>query len=81
MLLEHLRYYRNQLVHHGASQSESETYTLQLKDFVEALLYYHLVWRGRFQTLAQAGEYLDLPIDVDELKRRLRLFKAAVKFR
>jgi hypothetical protein len=81
LILEHLRYYRNQLVHHGASQSESETYTLQLKKFVEALMYYHLVWRGRFDTLARAGEYLELPGDPMELKRRLKLLRAAVKFR
>lgn len=80
-VLRHLQRYRNRLVHANASNSKIETYLYQLKNFVEALLSFHLGNTYRFQSIRDAAAFLDLPSDSGALKARIRLLAYAAKFR
>lgn len=76
-ILTHLRDYRNKAVHAGTENQDIETYIYQLKRIVEALIEFHLRNRFKFETIAEAAEFMDLPDDGKELDRRLRIIKAA----
>lgn len=80
-ILEHLRHFRNAMVHEGASTAEREAYVPQLKRYVETLLDYHLRSRGKFDSLSKAGEFLSLPTDKTLLRERLRFHRLALQAR
>ncbi len=80
-VLEHLRTYRNANVHSGYYSHQVESFTLQLKRYVEELLLFHLFARPAFASLHAAGEYFELPRDPDLLRNRIDLLERALRFR
>jgi hypothetical protein len=79
-ILEHLRNYRNRMVHAGLNSEEIETLVRQLRGYVEGLLLFHLFNRQNFADMNQVGEFLDLRPDAAELQRKIPLMRKAVKF-
>lgn len=80
-VLKHLRDYRNRFVHADVSDSRIETCLYQLKNFVQALLSFHLGSRYRFGSIEEASRFLDLPSDRLALQSRLNMIKCAQKLR
>ena len=80
-VLRHLRDYRNRFVHADVSDSRIETCLYQLKNFVEALLRFHLRSKYRFESIEEAARFLDLPSDRLALESRLNMLEYAQKFR
>lgn len=81
MVLEHLRKERNRMAHVGAEADDRETHLYQLKRYVESLLELHLVRSGTLSTPEETAEFLDMPPDLCELKRRSEVLRSAYKSR
>jgi hypothetical protein len=79
--LEHLRDYRNAAVHNAMSTSLVHNSLWQLKEFVDELIRFHIMWSDRFETWADAGAFLDLPREAEALKKRLATTRVALKYR
>lgn len=71
LLLNH----RNRAVHAGVESDYIETLVYQLKLVVEVLLRFHLDNLGRFSTLREAADFLDLPTDLATVRQRIRNLK------
>lgn len=80
-VLKHLRDYRNRFVHADVSDSRIETCLYQLKNFIEALLSFHLRSKYRFESIEEVARFLDLPSDRLTLESGLTMLKCAQKFR
>lgn len=80
-VLLHLRDRRNHAVHEGKSHEDIESLIYQLKRYVEGLLLFHLGTKHRFESIQEAAAFLDLPVSRDELIRKLRTVRYALKFR
>lgn len=78
--LEHLRASRNQSVHEGFSNSNTENDLFQLKYYVERLINFHLFYKPRFKTPKEAGEFMDLPTEKAELRRKKRMIESAIEY-
>jgi hypothetical protein len=79
-VLTHLREHRNRSVHTGAESAATETLVYQLKQYIEAMIAFHLDEGQYFQTIKEAAEFLDLPANKKLLEKRLALYKRAVKY-
>lgn len=80
-VLQHLRVFRNASVHSGLRVTQIQTLLFQLKRYAERLILIHTDNFLRFPSLADAASFSDLPTDVNDLKRRIAKYKAALKFR
>lgn len=80
LILEHLRDVRNGSVHLDRTRRSMDTYIYQLKWFVEALFRFHLSHGREFSSVSTAGQFLDLPQNVDLLKQRIADYRKAVRF-
>lgn len=80
-ILQQLRDYRNSFVHHGTSDSSIESYMYQLKNIVEAILWFHLGNSFRFASMQEAAEFMSLPYEHKALNQRFALSANALKFR
>ncbi len=79
-VLSHLKDYRNRAVHAGSENHDIEIFMYQLKNYVEVLLEFHIVNRFGFKDLNEAGEFMDLPADVEKLKSKSKIIRYAKKF-
>lgn len=79
-VLDHLAHHRNRAVHAGYVGEDAETLLYQLKRYVERVLRFHLFAGVDFQNRKEAADFLHLPPDLDELQKRMRLTKRAMKF-
>ncbi len=81
-ILSYLMEYRNSSVHvHGGSESdEVEALLYLLKHYVEGLLNFHVRGRFRFESMADASEFMDLPNSEPLLDERIKRLKLAKKF-
>lgn len=79
-VLNHLRSYRNTAVHGGKEGQNAEPVMYQAKNFVEALLEFHLSRAGEFKSLTDIAAFLDLPAGITEIDRQLIRLKAARKY-
>lgn len=79
-VLNHLRCYRNAAVHGGKEGLNVEAIMYQAKNFVEALLQFHLVRAGQFESLVEVGAFLDLPPRIVEIDRQLARLKAVRRY-
>lgn len=79
-ILNHLRNYRNNLMHADVDNSEIETYVYQLKRYVEALLKFHLWYKPRFKSIQEAATFLDQATDINVLNSKIDMLKSAKKF-
>lgn len=75
-----MKEYRNRAVHAAAEDEEIEGMMFQLKRHVEALLEFHVGARYRFASLEEAGEFMDLPHDLNTLSRRAKRLEFAQAF-
>jgi hypothetical protein len=79
-ILNHLRNYRNRAVHAGEETEEIETLLIQLKFYVEQLLFFHIYNKLGFSSMPEAAEFMDLPHDTSVLKKQIKLLEKAVRF-
>lgn len=80
-ILNHLRELRNSFVHANKSSNSIELYMYQLKRYVEAMIRFHL-GRGRiFSNIEEAADFLDLPTNLDILKKKNKMLNMARRFR
>jgi hypothetical protein len=76
-ILDHLRGWRNRMVHEGTDAHETEDFVNQLKGYVEELLLF-LLGNGRhFRNLDEFGKFLDLPRQPSALSERIRMSRLA----
>lgn len=80
LILNNLRRERNRLVHEGQDSHAGEMCMYQLKQYVEALLEFHIRNRFRFQTLDEAGAFLGLPRNLQALEQKMKHFRAAKQY-
>jgi hypothetical protein len=79
-VLNHLAHHRNRVVHAGYVSEDAETLLYQLKRYVEGVLRFHLFAGVDFQNRKEAADFLNLPPDLDELHKRMRLTRQAMRF-
>lgn len=80
-VLEHLRYQRNEIVHLGTPQSEMRPLVFQLKLYVERMMGMHLALGRHFESLEEAGQFMDLSHTAPTLRRKAKLIERALAFR
>jgi hypothetical protein len=80
LILEHLREVRNGSVHDDKVRDTMMTYLYQLKWFIERLLNFHLYHGPTFHSIADAGTFLALPVDMGLLKERISDYRKALRF-
>jgi hypothetical protein len=80
-ILNHLRESRNAFIHSNKNSDDIELYIYELKRYIEALLLFHIDNGRKFSNIQEVGEFLDLPIDLDKLSKRIRLSRLATRFR
>jgi hypothetical protein len=80
-VLYHLKEFRNAHVHEDASSDSVEIYLYQLKNYVEDLLSFHLTTGNRFETLDDVSEFMDVPPEIEKIRRRKRILESAERFR
>jgi hypothetical protein len=79
-VLDHLAHHRNRAVHAGYVSEDAETLLYQLKRYVERVLWFHLFFGVNFSNRVEAVGFLNLPPDLDELQKRMRLMRRAMTF-
>jgi hypothetical protein len=79
-LLEHLREYRNAIVHSGEHSERTKTLCYQLQFYFYNLIIFYVQHVKYFDSIDQANEFLDLPPDVETLKRRGKMIERATYF-
>lgn len=79
--LEHLREYRNNYIHHGEESSQSKNYCFILQQYFRPLIYFHINNSGRFDSIPDANEFLDLPHDATDLHNLKKRIAKAQRFR
>ena len=79
-VLNHLRNYRNAAVHNGSERDNVEPILWQAKNFVEALLQFHLASAGQFKTVDDVAKFLDGPLELAEIDRQIARLKTVRKF-
>ena len=81
LALDHLRRWRNRIVHEGESADEAERMINEVKSYAEGLFLILLQHGHRFMTLAEFGNFLDSPVALSDLRRRASHLQLALKFR
>ncbi len=79
-VLNHLRDHRNRSVHIGENNQNIETLLYQLKNFVEVILRFQIVNKFQFSNCEELTQFMNLPDDTSELKRRKKIIESALKF-
>ena len=79
-VLKHLMSYRNRTVHAGYTSEAIETLLYQLKRYVERVLLFHIYSAPDFATIGEAAEFMNLPADLPELRRRAWLLERVLKY-
>ena len=79
-VLNHLRDHRNRSVHTGGSNQNIETLLYQLKNFVEVVLEHQIANKFKFSSRDELTQFMNLPDDVEELKRRQKMISNALRF-
>ena len=80
-IIQHLRLYRNSNVHTGQRSERISKYVYQLKRYVEELIWFNLRNYFKFANLEEAASLLDLPVDSNILKNRVKILNKGIKFR
>lgn len=78
--LTHLRGCRNRSVHLSEPSDDRETHAYQLKSYVDQMFSFLIFHRDSHrQTPEETMQLLDLPHDAGELKRKLSLYRKAIR--
>lgn len=70
-VLEHLRENRNRSTHDDEGSSEIEALMYQLKNIIDVLLWRQITNPLKFESMAEWGEFLDMPVDANALNNKL----------
>lgn len=76
-----IREIRNSLVHQSEFNFHRTNLLYEIKDFVEGLILYHFAAMKIFENYGEAIQFIDLPDDEREIKKRIRLLKKYHKIR
>lgn len=76
-----IREIRNSLVHQSEFNFHRTNLLYEIKDFVEGLILYHFAAMKIFENYGEAIQFIDLPNDEREIKKRIRLLKKYHKIR
>lgn len=79
-VLNHLMNHRNRFVHAGTDTGEIESLVYLLKRYVDALLMFHIGNSFKFESLASAALFMDLPPSKSQIDERIRRLRNARKF-
>lgn len=80
-ILEHLKEFRNQNIHSGDQSRKAKTYCYQMQFYFIRLVLFHLNNAGEFNSLKEAQEFLELPIEKETLLLKKKKIDKALKFR
>lgn len=80
-VLGQLRDHRNRAVHSGKYPTTIELHLHRLKHYVHQLFLFHLRFQPSFDTMVEAAGFLDQPVDVDTIERRMGIASLALRFR
>lgn len=80
-VLNHLRNARNSYAHQSESRGDILTLIYQLKQTVEFLIEFHLGYKRRFESPAEAMHFLELPRDHGIIAREMQLLRLAARYR
>lgn len=78
-MLNHLREIRNSYIHSGSETLTIESSLYLLKNYVEKIMMFHLRNAGTFRSIAEVAEVLSFPAAKEELLKKERLIKIALK--
>jgi hypothetical protein len=79
-VLMHLREYRNSSVHAGQETRQAKTNCFLLQGYYSHLFWFLIFNSLRFESLAEIHNFLSVPDDLNELKKRRQLYDRAIKF-
>jgi hypothetical protein len=79
LVLSHLRDYRNKAVHAGTASGDIEALMYQLKRYIERLIEFHVGNSYRFESIADAAEFMDIPNDKALIENKIRKLRYARK--
>lgn len=79
-VLRVLRQLRNKQVHEGLFDADAEESLYILKRYVEQMLLFHLHSHMHFKTIRASQQFLDLPIERDEIVETRRRLTEALKW-
>jgi hypothetical protein len=77
-VLEHLRSWRNRVVHEAAETDRSEEFVNQLQFYTDELLLFLISRSGFFASLEEFGAFLELPSDQTILRTRIKHYELAL---
>jgi hypothetical protein len=77
-VLEHLRSWRNRVVHEAAETDRSEEFVNQLQFYTDEILLFLISRSGFFGSLEEFGAFLDLPADQTILRTRIKHYELAL---
>jgi hypothetical protein len=80
-VLEHLRFQRNDSAHGGEIRDDPRVLVYQVKGYIEALLDFHFGTGRMLESIEEAAQFMDLPVNLQTLKRRIFLHRKAIRFR
>lgn len=80
-ILEHLREYRNRNVHAGEESNKAKNHGFQIQRYFKQLILFHIHSLGRFKSIEDANNFLDLPTNEDSLLKNKEIIDKALKFR
>lgn len=78
-IIEHLRIFRNNIVHLGESRVELDSLLFQIKRFVEDNIRNHIKLAGYFNSRSEFGSFLELSRDKDKLEKEIDFRKKAIR--
>lgn len=81
LTFDHLRRWRNRIVHEGESAEEAERMINEVKAYAEALFLLLMTHGARFKDMSEFGKFLDSPTAVPDLLRRQLQLRLALKVR
>lgn len=79
--LEHLREYRNKSAHVGEYNMIGITNCYRLQAYFKKLIIFHLSNKLKFDSLEEANEFLDLSPNIEDLQKKEKIIKKAIKYR
>lgn len=79
-VLMSLREYRNESVHAGQEARQAKTNCYLLQGYYRHVFWYLVARSLEFKSLSEVHEYLSLPNDLEELKRRRALYARGIRF-
>lgn len=79
-MLEHLREYRNSNIHAGEEFKVAKTYCYQMQYYLYHLIFFHLYNADEFNSMEDANMFLDMPSNINLLKKRKGLIVKAINF-